>query len=88
MSKRKTLTKGDVVVEDIKIGDIHYEFDYGLGVKSEVITTPVRDDRGYWSWKSKNTKTGDIIDYGVTEDLSHYAPNLYTYEAYTGIKYV
>lgn len=32
-----TMTKGNVVIESIKIGDIHYEYDYGCGVKVEVI---------------------------------------------------
>lgn len=78
----KTITKGNVIVEDIKIGDIHYEFEYNMGIKSEVITLPERDENGYWSWKSKNFKTGNIIDYGVNEKYSHYGPNLYDYEAY------
>jgi len=78
----KTLTKGNVIVEDIKIGDIHYEFDYGVGIKCEVITLPVRDDNGYWTWQSKNLKTNNIINYGVKEGMSHYSSNLYTYEAY------
>lgn len=31
-----TYTKGNVIVEKIKIGDIHYEYEYGIGIKSEV----------------------------------------------------
>lgn len=27
--EKKTRTKGNVIVEDIKIGDIHYEYDLG-----------------------------------------------------------
>ena len=79
----KTYTKGDVIVEDIKVGDIHYEYEFGMGVKSKVISLPTRDDTGYWSWQSKNVNTGVVIDYGVQEGLSHYAPNLYNYEAYS-----
>jgi len=78
-----TRTKGNVIVEDIRVGDIHYEFEYGMGIKCEVITKPTRNDHGYWSWKSKNLKSGNTIEYGVTEGLSHYASNLYDYEAYT-----
>ena len=77
-----THTKGDVIVENIKIGDIHYEYEYNMGVKCEVITLPERSEDGYWSWKSKNCKTGKEIEYGVREGMSHYGPNLYTYEAY------
>lgn len=80
--KKKTLTKGNVIVEDIKIGDVHYEFGYGIGIKVEVITLPVRDESGYWTWQSKNVKTGKVINYGVAEGHAHYGPNLYDYEAY------
>lgn len=78
----KTHTKGNVIVEDIKIGDIHYEFEYGVGMKVEVLTTPERDESGYWTWKSKNMTSGKIIEYGVTEGMSHYSSNLYDYPAY------
>jgi len=77
-----TYTKGNVIVENIKVGDIHYEFEYGTGIKCEVISSPVRDEEGYWTWKSKSTSNGRIIDYGVREGLTHYGPNLYDYEAY------
>ena len=33
-----TPTNGNIIVEDIKIGDIQYEFNYDFGVKSKVIT--------------------------------------------------
>jgi hypothetical protein len=78
-----TLTKGNVIVENIKIGDIHYEFEYGIGIKCQVMSLPIRDQRGYWTWQSKNLKTGKIIDYGVSEENAQYAPNLYDYEAYS-----
>jgi len=77
-----TLTKGNVIVENIKVGDIHYEFEYNIGIKCEVITLPVRDNKGYWTWESRNLKNNTVIKYGVTEGLSHYGPNLYDYEAY------
>jgi len=77
-----THTRGNIIVENIKIGDIHYEFDYNWGVECEVISLPIRDNNGYWTWKSKNTKTNKTIDYGVSEDNSSYAPKLYDYMAY------
>lgn len=80
--KPKTMTKGNIIVEDIKIGDVHYEFEYGVGIKSEVISLPVRSENGYWTWQSKNVRTSKIIEYGVREGMSHYAPNIYDYEAY------
>lgn len=84
----KCYTKGNVVVNDIKIGDIHYEYEYGSGIKCEVITKPVRSSRGQWTWKSKNVFTDQIISYMLTEKYSHYGPNLYDYEAYIVDHYV
>ena len=79
-----TLTKGDVIVEDIKIGDIQYEYEYNVGIKSVVIELPVRSEDGYWTWKNKNFYNEEhIITYGVREGMSHYGPNLYTSETYT-----
>jgi hypothetical protein len=84
----KTMTKGNVIIEDITIGDIHYEIEYGCGIKCEVISLPVRDENGYWSWQSKKINDGRIIEYGVSEGMSHYGPNLYDYEAYGGVKWI
>lgn len=82
------MTKGNVIVNKIKVGDIHYEFEYGCVIKCEVITLPTNDDDGYWTWKSRNVNTGKEIEYGVREGMSHYAPNLYDYEAYAECKYI
>ena len=85
-----THTKGNVIVENIKIGDIHYEFEYGIGIKTEVITLPTfeqQEDGKLWTWKSKKSD-GSIINYAVHEKYSHYGPNLYDYEAYSGCKFI
>lgn len=82
-----THTKGNVIVEDIKVGDIHYEFEYTFYIKSKVLTLPQptthEDGTIYWSWESERLSTGEIINYGVSEGYSHYGPNLYDYEAYS-----
>ncbi|NBO23411.1 hypothetical protein EBU94_08770 [bacterium] len=85
-----TRTKGNVIVENIKVGDIHYEFDSGgvVGVKCKVLTLPIRDEEGYWTWKSKNLTTGKEIEYEVREGFSHYSSNLYDYQAYNVEKWV
>lgn len=44
----KTYTKGNIVIEEIKIGDIHYEYDCGMGVKVRVISLPVKNE-DQWS---------------------------------------
>ena len=40
-----THTKGNIIVEEIKVGDIHYEYDMGLGIKCEVLTKPTKKRR-------------------------------------------
>lgn len=78
-----TLTKGNVIVENIKVGDIHYEFDLGLGIKCEVTEAPKKNELGQWVWKSRSCKTGVIIRYMVDPSVpSHNSVNLYDYEAY------
>jgi hypothetical protein len=86
MSNKLARTKGDVIVQNIKVGDIHYEFEYGTGIKCEVITKPIQNEEGNWVWFSKNVYSGAKISYLVNPDHPHYSPNLYTYEAYK-VKY-
>ena len=38
----KTYTRGGICIEDMKIGDIHYDYEYGTYVKCEVIELPTR----------------------------------------------
>ena len=79
------MTRGDVIVNEIKIGDVHYEYDLGAEIKTEVLTKPERDTDGYWTWKSRDRR-GNIINYGVHERFAHYGPKLYTYRAYQGMR--
>lgn len=83
----KIHTRGNVIVNDIKIGDTHYEFENGLCVQSEVISEPVYHD-GNWSWESKRISNGEIINYLVNEKYPHYGPNLYDYIAYGGCRMI
>lgn len=89
---KRIYTKGNIEVQNIKIGDVHYEYGYGFCIKSKVISKPIfiknEDDSIYWTWKSKNVTTNQEIDYGVTEDMAHYGPNLYNYEAYLGCRFI
>jgi hypothetical protein len=79
------LTKGNVIVNKIEIGDIHYEYDYGMEIKCEVISKPVQDGDA-WDWQSKDCDSGEIINYRITEGYAHYGPNLYDHQAYIGAK--
>ena len=83
-----THTKGNIIVENIKVGDIQYEYEYGLGIKSVVITKPTKNEHGQWEWSNKNLNTGGIIEYLVDPRYSHYSANLYDYEAYTVHTYI
>ncbi len=78
----KTHTKGNVIVEEIKVGNIHYEYEMGIGMKLQVVSLPQRSDQGQWTWQSKMVSSGKVVDFLVTEGMSHYSSNLYDYEAY------
>lgn len=77
-------TKGNVEVQKIKVGDIHYEFEMGgLFCKSEVMTLPTKNSDGNWVWKSKNLLTGVIINYLVNPSFPREnAVHLFDYKAY------
>jgi hypothetical protein len=81
-------TNGNVVVNNIKVGDIHYEYFYGHETKVEVLTEPVRDENGYWTWQSKDLNSDKIVNYGVSEQHPHYSSKLYDYQAYINPKIV
>ena len=84
-----TLTKGNVIVEDIKIGDVHYEFEYNIGIKSKVLTLPKQNNDGIWEWTSENLISGEIIRYTVNPKFSgDYSINLYDYDAYDVTIYI
>ncbi len=87
----KTYTKGNIIVEEIKLGDLIYEFGYGKFIQSEIITLPSkmeREDDNYWTWQSKNTLTNEIITYVVSDKYAHYGPELYNYPAYFGCEQI
>lgn len=79
-------TKGNVNIDEIKVGDIHYEYDWGMCCKSKVLTEPKLNDDGNWEWTSEEEGTGRIINYLQNPKYPHYGLNLYNYEAYTKVK--
>lgn len=83
------LTKGNVVVDKIKIGDIHYEYGYNTCIITEVVSLPIRDEDGLWSWESKKSSHPETkITYSVSEKYPHYGPKIYDYKAYTVKNYI
>lgn len=79
--EKRIYTKGNVEVQNIKLGDIHYEYGYGAELKSTVIGIPKEVEPGYWQWINKTDNNEEVV-YGVREDMGHYGPNVYTYQAY------
>jgi hypothetical protein len=84
--KPLTRTKGNVIVEHIKVGDVLYEFGYGCCIKTKVISLPKYDKTGRaWTWKAESLYDGREIKYLVDPKYPHYSSNLYTNEAYSGM---
>lgn len=80
----KTHTRGNIIIEDIKVWDTMWECEYGACIEVEVLTLPeLKEDQ--YTWKAKNKQTGDEIDYLMTIWLEHYSPALYSYKAYSKI---
>lgn len=88
----KTRTKGGVDPESLKIGDVLYEYEYGVCVKSIVETLPVLEvtqDGERWSWTSHfASNPTKKINYLISQKYSHYGPNVYDYEAYMGCRMI
>ena len=57
---KRIYTKGNVEVQNIKIEDILYEYEYGMGIKSKVISLPKETLEGYWEWQNQVEGTGKI----------------------------
>ena len=77
-----TGTKGNVVVELIKVGDIHYETAHGHWAKVIVKTLPVKNKEGAWVWTSQIFNSDRIVNYSVHPEYTQYAPELYDYPAW------
>ncbi len=73
-------TKGDVIIDQIQVGDIHREEEYGTVIMVEVVSQPKLED-GFWYWDSKDLATGTIIPYGQAVDCPLYlALNLFNHK--------
>lgn len=81
----KTYTKWNIIVEDIKVWDIHYQcWQYIWSIKIRVLTKPTLKWDQY-TWLSEIVETWEKVDFLVTKWMSHYAPALYDYPAYLNI---
>lgn len=71
----------------LNVGDVFYECEMGVNIEARVTTKPevvskYEDRLDQWAWKAENTQTGEVIDYLLTDDLSHYGPRLYDQPQY------
>lgn len=82
VKSNKLLTRGGIVIEDIKVGDIHYEFSGPFGIECRVSSKPELDNDGNWIWESVNVRTNNKIKYFINPDYVHYSANLYDNIAY------
>ncbi len=68
-------TRGGVVIEEMKIGDILYESEMGMEIQFEVISKPVIEndgERDTATWNGKVIPEGKIVEYVVTDGYQHY----------------
>ena len=70
----------------LKKGDKIYECRYREGTLIELITDPILEIQPggshYWHWQAKIVSTGQIIDYGISEEAPQYGPHLYRQNIY------
>lgn len=84
---RKTRTKGNVIIQNIKKGDKHFEYQGNQGMKCEVLSIPKWDGEA-WEWKSKNLTTGRVTLYRIVHHHTDQRPMLYDYPAFQQVKYI
>jgi len=70
--------------QNIKAGDIYYECSSGCNLQLQAITQPYNEN-GAWQWKAIRVKTGDMVDYLITEGYEGYGPKLYSEPQYVKI---
>ena len=70
----------------LKKGDKIYECRYREGTLIELITDPILEIQPggshYWHWQAKIVSTGQIIDYGISEEAPAYGPKLFRKNMY------
>ena len=77
------LTRGNVIVNKIQIGDILYEFKLSCGIVVKVLTKPQYNEKeGVCGMVSREYRTKQKITYRINPKYPHYASNLYDYKVY------
>lgn len=84
---KKIFTKGNVLVNEIKVNDIHFLYELGFEIIYKVISDVQKEpgvgSSNYYSWKAINVGTGAEEEFGIDDRYSGmYGPNIYDYRAY------
>ena len=70
----------------LKKGDRIYECRYQQVILTELITDPEffvqGDGDRYWHWQAKIVNTGEIVEYGISEQDPAYGPKLFRKNVY------
>lgn len=76
----------DSEISSLAIGDIIYECEMGMNIEARVTSSPTEtttdDGKRQWRWTAENTQNGKVINYLLTEGMSHYGPRLYRMPQY------
>lgn len=82
----------DEDLDKFEIGDVFYECEMGMNIEARFTSKPVSHveqmhdgPRTQWTWTAENTQNGQVINYLLTEGLSHYGPRLYTQPEYVRV---
>ena len=82
---KETKTGGNIIIQNLKVGDIIHDYDFNINISSKVISKPVWDG-WYWTWTNKiidhptKSRLNKIITYHQAHDKSGYRLKLYTKE--------
>jgi hypothetical protein len=75
---------------DLKAGTLFYECQSGLNIEAACLAAPAVSEghggRQHWTWPARNTQTGEVISYALTEGLEHYGPRIYEAPQYCGMR--
>ena len=72
----------------IKKDDVFYECEGGRNTKFIALEDAHREikDMQYWIFKGRRISTGEVINFGSREGLSHYGPKLYKEPEYVNVR--
>ena len=70
----------------LKKGDRIYECRCQQAILTELVTDPEfyiqGDGDRFWHWMARIVKTGDIVEYGISEEYPEYGPKLFRKDLY------